>query len=286
MSEPAQLPRAAAASTHAAPQSPAGLPDRGFAAHRAAIATLRGLSPVSIVTDTLLRDARLVKHFPIQAGIFGSRPLRAVDGVDVSSSRGERRRSCGGGRVGLREVHPCATPRRPDQANARRGPLRRPERDASAGRLGKGAAALRQIVFQDPYSSLNPRMTVGTIVERPLVIHRLGDRAGRAVAVASSFARSDSARPSRPATRTSSRAASASGSRSRGRSRPDRSWSWPTSRPRGLDVSVQAKILNLLKELQRSFGLTYVFISRHAGWSGRWPTGSRSYTSAASLSSP
>ena len=76
-----------------------------------------------------------------------------------------------------------------------------------------------QIVFQDPYSSLDPRMTVGDIVGEPLIVHGIGTRSDRATASASCSTSSASTRASPTATRTSSRAASGSGSGSRARSR-------------------------------------------------------------------
>jgi oligopeptide/dipeptide ABC transporter ATP-binding protein len=118
-----------------------------------------------------------------------------------------------------------------------------------------------QIVFQDPYSSLNPRMTVGTIVERPLVIHRIGDARSRQETVSELF-RAVGLPPSFVARyphelsggqRQRVAIARALATRPRLIVADE-----PTS---GLDVSVQAKILNLLRDLQADYGLTYVFIS-------------------------
>jgi ABC-type oligopeptide transport system ATPase subunit len=100
-----------------------------------------------------------------------------------------------------------------------------------------------QIVFQDPYSSLDPRMTVGNIVSEPLEVHGIGTRRSRSETVRRLLG----------------------GQRQRiGVARAlalnpkliicDE----PVS---ALDVSIQAQILNLLKDLQRDFGLTYLFIS-------------------------
>ena len=80
-----------------------------------------------------------------------------------------------------------------------------------------------QIVFQDPYASLNPRMTVGDIVGEPLVVHGIGDRSSRRAEACSGCSRSSASTPtSSTATRTSSPAASGSASASPGRSRSTR----------------------------------------------------------------
>ena len=120
-----------------------------------------------------------------------------------------------------------------------------------------------QIVFQDPFGSLSPRLSVGQIVAEGLELHGIGDGAAEQPrdGGARSSRRSGSTPPTRTATRTSSRAASASASRS------PAPWSCsprfvvldePTS---ALDMSVQAQIVDLLRDLQRRHGLAYLFIS-------------------------
>ena len=119
-----------------------------------------------------------------------------------------------------------------------------------------------QIVFQDPFGSLSPRLSVGQIVAEGLEVHRLGDgAAGRRAMVAAILEEVGLDPATRTATRTSSPAASASGSRS------PAPWSCsprfvvldePTS---ALDMSVQAQIVELLRDLQRRHGLAYLFIS-------------------------
>ena len=209
--------------------------------------------------DVLLEARDLVKHFPVKHGIFGSRPLRAVDGVSLELRGGETLAVVGESGCGKSTL-----------ARLLVGLLRPTAGDVRfAGRSvthPKGAWAhdMRrdiQIVFQDPYSSLNPRMTVGTIVERPLVIHHLGDRAERAQAVADLFR----AVGLPPAFMTRYPHELSGGQRQRvaiARALATRPRLIVADEPTsGLDVSVQATILNLLKSLQRSFDLTYVFIS-------------------------
>ena len=121
-----------------------------------------------------------------------------------------------------------------------------------------------QIVFQDPYASLNPRMTVGEIVGEGPLVHGLTDKAqARGRSSASCSARSASTRATSTATRTSSRG----GQRQRiGIARalalnPDFIvCDEPVS---ALDVSIQSQVLNLLDDLQKEFGLTYLFIAHN-----------------------
>src|SRR3989449_2850621 len=124
--------------------------------------------------NQLVRVRELVKHFEIA----GSDDVwRAVDGVSFEIRRGETlglvgESGCGKsttGRCILRLIEPTS------------GELKFEGRDM----ISLGADELRrlrrdmQIIFQDPYSSLNPRMQVGRIIGEPLVIHRMGNRSRR-----------------------------------------------------------------------------------------------------------
>jgi ABC-type oligopeptide transport system ATPase subunit len=118
-----------------------------------------------------------------------------------------------------------------------------------------------QIVFQDPYSSLNPRMRAGAIVEEPLVIHRVGSRAARRARVEELFrlVGLDPAHASRYPHEFSG------GQRQRiGLARAlalNPSFIVADEPVSALDVSIQAQVVNLLMELQERFGLTYLFIA-------------------------
>ena len=133
----------------------------------------------------------------------------------------------------------------------------------------RGAGADRvpprmQIIFQDPFGSLNPRMTVFDIIAEPLVIHGIGD-AGAARARDGQGA-DGAGRPRPPAPRRYPHSFSGGQRQRIGIARalalkPDLLiCDEPVS---ALDVSIQAQILNLLKDLQAELGLTYLFISHN-----------------------
>jgi oligopeptide transport system ATP-binding protein len=206
------------------------------------------------LAEPLLEARGLAKHFPIREGLFGSRPLKAVDGVDLDVTPGETlgvvgESGCGKStlaRLLLGLLAPSA------------GEVR------YLGQPVTNSKALRrdlQIIFQDPYSSLNPRMTAGEIVERPLQVHHLGGGLERRRRVAELFrwvglpVEAASRYPHEFSGGQRQRIAVARAIATNPRLVIADE---PTS---ALDVSVQAKVLNLLKDLQAELGLTYVFIS-------------------------
>jgi ABC-type oligopeptide transport system ATPase subunit len=210
---------------------------------------------------TPLLDVRgLVKEFAPRASLFGRRePVRAVDDVSFTIAPGETFGLVGEsgsgktttGRCILRLVEPTA-----GAITFKGTDVRRLDADALAR-----ARRHFQIVFQDPYSSLNPRMRVGQIVEEPLLIHRIGDARQRAEKVRALFelvGLETSAATKYPHEFSG-------GQRQRiGLARAlalEPSLVVADEPVSALDVSVQAQVVNLLLDLQERLGLTYLFIA-------------------------
>ena len=212
------------------------------------------------MTAPLLQVDDLAKHFSTRRGLFGRRTThRAVDGASFRLDRGETlalvgESGCGKSttaRMVLRLIEPTSGTVRFDGADltALRGrPLRRVRRRM-------------QIVFQDPFASLDPRMTVGEIIEEPLAIHGVGDRAERRARVEGLLGQVGLT----PGHAGRHPHEFSGGQRQRiGIARavalePDLIvLDEPVS---ALDVSVQAGVVNLLADLQRRLGLAYLFIA-------------------------
>jgi oligopeptide/dipeptide ABC transporter ATP-binding protein len=213
------------------------------------------------MSETLLEVKDLKKHFPIRKGVFSrvAAHVKAVDGISFAIKRGET--------LGLVGESGCG------KTTAGRTLLRLQE--PTAGRIhfaGKdvtnvGGQPLRdlrrnmQIVFQDPYGSLNPRMTVRTIIEEGLVIHRAGDRAARQAA-AETILRQVGLDPSfmhrYPHEFSGGQRQRICIARSLALNPQFMVLDEPIS---ALDVSIQSQIINLLTELKQQYQLTYLFIS-------------------------
>lgn len=204
----------------------------------------------------------LVKHYPIRGGLFGRAraQVRAVDGVSFSIAPGETlglvgESGCGKSTVGkavLRLVEPSA------------GRITLEGEDITA--LGRQAMIARrqrmQVIFQDPYSSLNARMRVGRILAEPILFYELARTRAEAEADVGLLIEAVGL-PAEAAQRFPH--AFSGGQRQRlsiARALGARPrlivCDEPTS---SLDVSVQAQILNLLKDLRDATGLTLLLIS-------------------------
>jgi peptide/nickel transport system ATP-binding protein len=134
--------------------------------------------------EPILRVENLVKHFEVGGGLFGGRPavVKAVDGVSFEIGRGETLGLVGESGCGKTTTGRCILRLEPPTG----GRVIFEGRDLSTLSDGemRGMRRRMQVIFQDPYSSLNPRMTVGQIIAEPLAVHRIvPDRAARAARV-------------------------------------------------------------------------------------------------------
>ena len=218
------------------------------------------ITRIAVETAPALMSAYgLTRAFSVRSGLFSARrTLHAVNGVDLEIRKGDvlgivGESGCGKStlaRMLLGLTEPSS------------GRIEIEGRDLAE--IGRKAVARRvQPVFQDPYSSLNPRRGIASIVALPLEVHGIGSRGERRMRAIEMLERVGL--PSRYADNTPGQLSG--GQRQRvaiARAlvmKPEIViCDEPTS---ALDVSVQAQILNLLMDLRREFGLTYVFISHN-----------------------
>jgi oligopeptide transport system ATP-binding protein len=214
------------------------------------------------MAEPLLRVKNLVKHFPIKGGLFSREVARvhAVDGVSFEINRGETlglvgESGCGKsttGRCILRLIEPTSGEVWFEGKNVTtldKRPMRALRRDM-------------QIIFQDPYASLNPRMTVGSIVGEALIIHKLAkNKAEREQKVAHLLEtvglHADHMRRY-PHEFSGGQRQRIGIARALAVSPKLIVADEPVS---ALDVSIQAQVINLLEDLQKQFNLTYLFIA-------------------------
>ena len=211
--------------------------------------------------DPLLSVRNLKKYFPIRRGVLSrvSTYVKAVDDISFDIHKGQTlglvgESGCGKtttGRAILRLIEPDAGTLRFDGVELlglNKQELRRKRRDM-------------QLIFQDPYASLNPRMTIRAIVGEPLAIHHLANGSEREHRVADLLRTVGLD----PAVMNRYPHEFSGGQRQRigiARSLALKPKFIVADEPvSALDVSIQAQIINLLADLQEQFGLTYLFIS-------------------------
>ncbi|MBI1893380.1 MAG: dipeptide ABC transporter ATP-binding protein [Candidatus Rokubacteria bacterium] len=214
------------------------------------------------MAQPLLQVKNLVKYFPIKGGLFSREVGRvhAVDGVSFDINAGETlglvgESGCGKsttGRCILRLIEPTS------------GEVWFGGKNVTT--LDKRSLrALRkemQIIFQDPYASLNPRMTVGSIVGEALIIHKLAktrrEREDRVVQLLETVGLAPDHLRRYPHEFSGGQRQRIGIARALAVSPKLIIADEPVS---ALDVSIQAQVINLLEDLQKQFGLTYLFIA-------------------------
>jgi oligopeptide transport system ATP-binding protein len=216
-----------------------------------------------MATDVLLEVNNLKKHFPIKGGVFSKTigHVYAVDGVSFTLNYGETlglvgESGCGKsttGRTVLRLLEPTD------------GGIKFEGQEITKVDKGEMRALRRQmqIIFQDPYASLNPRMTVGSIIGEPLEIHKIARGSAKEDQVASLLQkvglRAEDMRKY-PHEFSGGQRQRIGIARALGLNPKLIVCDEPVS---ALDVSIQAQVINLLEDLQEEFSLSYLFIAHN-----------------------
>jgi len=231
-----------------------------------------GSGSSSMPDDVILRVNHLVKEFPITRGVFFKKQVGAVHAVSDISFQVKRGETLGlvgesgcGKSTTARSVLRLLEPTSGEvwfQGQSEDGGIEGPVDVASANR--EVMRALRrelQIVFQDPYASLNPRMTVASIVAEPMTVHDMGtqeERLDRVKHLLQVVGLSPEHTNRYPHEFSGGQRQRIGVARALALNPQFMVLDEPVS---ALDVSIQAQVLNLMQDLQDEFGLTYLFIA-------------------------
>jgi oligopeptide/dipeptide ABC transporter ATP-binding protein len=212
-------------------------------------------------SETLVDLQDVKKYFPIMAGVFSRHvaDVKAVDGVSFSIQRGETLGLVGESGSGKTTVGRCIL--RLLEPTAGRIFFEGKDVTALSRREMRGLRREMQIIFQDPYASLNPRMTVGDIVAEPLQIHKLARRReidDRVTELLRTVGLSPYHANRYPHEFSGGQRQRIGVARALAVNPKFIVADEPVS---ALDVSIQAQVVNLLQDLQEKFGLTYLFIA-------------------------
>src|SRR5689334_23071465 len=213
--------------------------------------------------ETLLEVKDLVKHFPITKGIVFQKQVgavRAVDGISFDVKRGEAL-----GIVGETGCGKSTTARLMNRLLEPTSGSIKIEGQEIAGLSRRQLKPLRrevQMIFQDPYSSLNPRKTVGSIISEPFIIHGINKGEGNRKRAVQDLMEQVGLNPEHynryPHEFSGGQRQRIGVARALALQPKMIIADEPVS---ALDVSIQAQILNLLKDLQRDLGITLVLIA-------------------------
>ena len=213
--------------------------------------------------DTFLQVRDLRMHFPVTSGVFIQRTrgwIKAVDDVSLSIRRGETLGLVGESGCGKTTLGKCIL--RLNQPTSGKIIFDGTDITKMGGSSLRPFRRRMQVIFQDPYASLNPRMTAGRIIGEPLIIHKtVNDKAEyrrKVTELADTVGLHSSMLDRFPHEFSSGQRQRIGIARALALNPEFIVADEPVS---ALDVSIQAQIINLLMELQEQFGLTYLFIA-------------------------
>ncbi len=214
------------------------------------------------MSESLLRAENIFKRFPIHGGLFSKEiaAVKAVQNISFDIKKGETLGLVGESGCGKSTLGRCLI--RLIEPTSGKIFFKNQEITNANGTELRELRKKMQIIFQDPYASLNPRMTIGSILEEPLIIHNLfdspKDRMDRVEELISLVGLRKEHLTRYPHEFSGGQRQRVGIARALAVNPELIICDEPVS---ALDVSIQAQVINLLMELQQKLGLTYVFIA-------------------------